>query len=214
LRGADRFNAAIKAQDEATKNSGMEAAKKDFKDAVDAAAKAIELLKAQTPPTDPAALKSYNTNKYFALIARADAMRLFVPKVDPTQADAGITAYQEYIEAETDAAKKSKAQLELAKMLFDALAYDKAVSAYQKVLESSPDNIEAMYGLGLTLVNVGYSENNKEKLQQGVNYLQTFADKAPADDSRKAEVKGIVDELKKSQNVTPQKTTPTRRRGQ
>ncbi|HKC65734.1 MAG TPA: carboxypeptidase regulatory-like domain-containing protein [Pyrinomonadaceae bacterium] len=214
-RGVDRFNAAVKLTDDAAKISGMEAAKKDFKDAVDAATKALELIKSETAPTDPAALKNYESSKYFALLARAEAMRLYVPKVDPTQVDAGLTAFQEYLAAETDSTKKATAELNIAKMLFDAQAYDKAVPAYQKVLESSPDNIEAMYGLGLTLVNVGYSESNKEKLQQGVNYLQTFADKAPATDARKAEVKGIVDELKKSQNVTPQKTTPTgRRRGQ
>lgn len=213
-RGVDRFNAAVKLTDDAAKAAGMDAAKKDFKDAADSATKAVEAIKAQTAPTDPEGQKNYNATKYFALAARAEAMRLYVSKADPSQADAGMAAYQEYIAAETDAARKTKAQLDLAKMLFDALAYDKAMPEYQKVLDSNPGDIEAMYGLGLTLVNVGYSENNKEKLQQGVNYLQSFADKAPENDSRKAEVKGIVDELKKSQNVTPQKTnTGGRRRG-
>lgn len=213
-RGVDRYNAALKVTDEATKKSGLEAAMQDFKDAAQAATKAVELIKAQTPPTDPAALKNFEANKYFALSSRAEAMRLLVSKVDQTQADAGVAAYQEYIDAETDATQKAKAQLALAKMLFDVSAYDKAMPAYQKILDSNPNDIEAMYGLGLTLVNVGYSENNKDKMQQGVNYLQSFADKAPENDSRKAEVKGIVDELKKSQNVTPQKTTTGRRRGQ
>src|SRR5205085_1325302 len=87
-RGVDRYNAAARLTDEAAKTSAMAAAKQDFKDAVDTSTKAIELLKTQTAPTDAEALKSFNANKYYALAARAEAMRLHVSKGDPTQADA------------------------------------------------------------------------------------------------------------------------------
>src|SRR5438874_13691772 len=88
LSGVDRYNASVKSQDEAAKTSGLEAAKQDFRDAAQAATKAVELVKAQTPPTDPAALKNFETNKFFALASRAEAMRLLVGKADPTQVDA------------------------------------------------------------------------------------------------------------------------------
>src|SRR5947209_3870510 len=116
-RGVERYNAAIKSQDEAAKTPGLEAAKQDFRDAAQAATKAVELIKAQTPPTDPAALKNFEANKYFALASRAEAMRLLVGKADPTQVDAGLTAYQEYIAAETAPDKKVKAQVAAAQML-------------------------------------------------------------------------------------------------
>src|ERR687884_494212 len=41
-RAVERYNAAITSKDDAAKTSGLEAAKKDFKDAADAATKAVE----------------------------------------------------------------------------------------------------------------------------------------------------------------------------
>lgn len=210
-RGVDRFNAALKATDDATKTSGLEAAKKDFKDAADAATKAVEMLKAQTPPTDPAAQKSFEANKYFALAARAEAMRLYAGKVDPTQSDAAIAAYQEYMAAETDAAKKSRAQLDLAQMLLDAGQADKAYAEFQKALNDNPDNVDALLGAGLSL----FASGDKSKYQDAANYLQRFVDKAPDTHRFKADAKAVLDNLKNQENIKPQKTTtPSRRRGQ
>jgi len=66
------------------------------------------MLKKLTTPTDPNELKQFEANKYFALTARAESMRLFATKVDPTKADAASVAYQEYIAAEPDAIKKEQ----------------------------------------------------------------------------------------------------------
>jgi len=210
-RGVDRFNAALRATDDAAKTSGLEVAKKDFKDSADAATKAIELLKAQTAPTDPAAMKSYEATKFFALAARAEAMRLFVSKVDPSQADAAVAAYQEYMAAETDAAKKSKAQVDLAQMLLDAGKADKAYAEFQRALTDNPDNVDALLGAGLSLFATG----DKGKYQEAANLLQRFVDKAPDTHKFKADAKSTLEFLKTQENVKPQKTAPTpgRRRG-
>jgi tetratricopeptide (TPR) repeat protein len=215
-RGVERFNSAIEAKDDATKSSNLEGAKKDFKDAVDSADQSIKYLKAQTAPapTDKAALDAYNANKLAALSARAEAMRLFVSKSDQSQADAGIAAYEEYLAAETDATKKSKAQLDAAKMLFEANAFDKAVAEYQKILTSNPDNIDALVYAGLSLINVGYSTNDKTKFQEGANYLQRFVDKAPEGHSLKADAKAVLENIKAQQNIKPEKpASGGRRRG-
>src|SRR5436305_4278104 len=211
-RGVDRFNVAIQSKDDAAKTSGLEAAKKDFKDAAEAATKAVETLKAQTAPTDPATQQSFNANKYYALAARAEAMRLFVSKADPTQADAGMAAYQEYIAAETDAAKKAKAQTDMAQMLLDAGQADKAYTEFSKALTDNPDNIDALLGAGLSL----FASGDKGKYQEAANYLQRFVDKAPDTHRFKADAKSALDFLKTQENVKPQKTTTTtggRRRG-
>lgn len=196
----------------AAKTSGLESAKKDFKDSADAATKAIELLKAQTAPTDPAALKGYEANKFFALAARAKAMRLFVGKVDPSQADAAIAAYQEYMAAEPDAAKKSKAQVDLAQMLLDAGKADRAYAEFQKALSDNPDNVDALLGAGLSLFATG----DKGKYQETANLLQRFVDRVPDTHKFKADAKSTLEYLKTQENVKPQKTAPTpgRRRGQ
>jgi len=205
-RAVEKYNAAIQTQDAAAKNAGLEAAKADFKAAAEAANRAVELLNKQPAPTDPEAQKQATANKYFALSARAESMRLFVTKVDQTQVDAGITAFQEYMAAEPDATKKAKAQLDLAQMLFDAGAADKAVVEFKKILDVQPDNIDALYGMGIAEISQGYGASDKAKLQEGVNYLQQYVDKAPDTHRYKAEAKATLAELKNTEKVVPEKT--------
>lgn len=206
-RAVEKYNAAVQNKDEAARNAGLESAKADFKAAADAASQAVEMLKKQPAPTDPEEQKQQTTNKYFALSARAEGMRFFVTKVDPSKADDGITAYQEYMAAEPDAAKKAKAQVDMAQMLLDAGAADKAVAEFKKILDSQPDNVDALYGMGVSEISVGYAGNDKAKLQEGVNYLQQYVDKAPDTHRYKAEAKATLAELKSTENVVPEKTT-------
>lgn len=209
-RGVERYNAAVKSTDEAAKTSGLEAAKQDFRDAAQAATKAVELTKAQTPPTDPAALKNFEANKYFALASRAEAMRLLISKADPTQADAGLAAYQEYIAVETAPAQKVKAQVAAAQMLLDIGQGAKAAEEFRKILAASPDNVDAELGLGLSLFSTG----DKANFQEAANHLQRFIDKAPDTHPLKQSAKESLDYLKTQENVKPERTSsPARRRG-
>src|SRR5215510_8460657 len=86
-RGVERYNAAVKAADDAAKNTGLEAAKGDFKAAADASGKASTMIKAQAAPTDPAEVQRYNANKYAAFLTYAESMRLFVTKADQSQGE-------------------------------------------------------------------------------------------------------------------------------
>ncbi len=208
-RGVDRFNAAIQTKDDAAKTSGLESAKADFKAAAEAATKAAELVKNEPAKTDPNEQKQQATNKYYALAARAEAMRLFVSKADPSQADAGIAAFQDYIAIETDSAKKARAQLDLAQMLLDAGAGDKAFAEYKKILATNPDDPDANLGAGLAL----YSTGDKAKFQEAANYLQHFVDKAPDTHKFKNDAKALLTELKNTENVVPERTaSPSRRK--
>lgn len=221
LRGVDRFNAAVKSDDPAAKTSGMETAKADFKASADAANQAVELLKKLTTPTDPTELKQFEANKYYALTARAESMRLFITKVDGTKAEAAATAYHEYMAVEPDAVKKTKAQYDLAQMLFDAGAYDKAKVEYEKILAEKPDDAEALSNMGLILFNFGALKEGEGKkdeakamYQQAANYLQQFVEKAPDTHKFKADAKAVLEALKSQQNVQAEKPAgrPPRRR--
>jgi len=203
-RGVDKYNASIKNKDAAA----TEAAKADFKAAAEAANAAANLLKKEPAATDPTEQKQQEANKYAAFSVRAEAMRLFVTKTDPTQADAGAAAFQDYISVETDPAKKSRAQLDLAQMLLDAGSGDKAYAEYQKILAANPDDVDANLGAGLALFSIG----DKGKYQDAANYLQHFVDKAPDTHKFKNDAKAILAELKSTENVTPEKTTPARRK--
>lgn len=209
-RGVQRFNESVKLSDDAAKTAGMDAAKKDWSEASEASAKAVQLAKAQTGG-DAEQQKSQTSNKYFALLARGEAMRFVASKVDQTKADEAFAAMQEYIAAETDPAKKLKAQLDAAQMYFDSGNAVKAAEAFQAVLSSNPDNLDATLGVGLALFGTG----DKNKYQEAANYLQRFVDKAPDNHPLKASAKESLDYLKKQENVQPQRNAggSNRRRG-
>lgn len=202
-RGVERYNTSIRSKtlDVAGKNAATEGAKADFKAAAEASAKAVSLIKAQTAPTDPAELARYNGNKYAAMMTQAESMRLYVSKVDRSQAPAGIAAFKDYIAVETDPAKKGKAQLDLAQMLLDSGAADKAYTEFQTILSSQPESPDANLGAGLAL----YALNDKAKFQEAANYLQKFVDVAPDSHQYKTAAKEILAEMKAQQNITPEK---------
>jgi len=207
-RGVDKYNAAIQTKDKEAQTSGLESAKADFKAAADAANKAADLLKKVPAATDPEEQKQQTVNRYATMSARAEAMRLFVTKADASQADAGIAAFQDYIAVETDPAKKSKAQLDMAQMLLDAGDGDKAYAEYKKILAEKPDDPDANLGAGLAL----YSTADKTKYQEAANYFQHFVDKAPDTHKFKNDAKDILANLKNTENVVPEKMTPPPRR--
>jgi tetratricopeptide (TPR) repeat protein len=207
-RGVEKYNAAIQTKDDAGRTAGIEAAKADFKAAAESADKAVELVKKEPAATDPNDQKRHDANKYTAMNVRAEAYRLYVSKGDPGQADAGIVAFQEYMAVETDPAKKSKAQVDLAQMLLDAGAADKALAEYQKILAVTPDDPDANLGAGLAL----YSTGDKAKYQEAANYFQHFVDKAPDTHKFKNDARDILANLKNTENVTPERITPQRRK--
>ncbi len=210
-RAVEKYNAAIQSKDDAAKTAGIEAAKADFTAAAESANKAVELLNKQPAPTDPNEQKQQQTNKYFALQSRAEAMRLFAMKVDQTKAGEAATAYQEYEAAETDPAKKTKAEKDYAELLFqtagDQAGYEKAIAEFQKILAKTPDDPDALLRVGQALFNIGALNNNdKAKYQEASNYLQRFVDKAP-DSQLRTEAKELIETMKQQANVTPEKTT-------
>jgi tetratricopeptide (TPR) repeat protein len=214
LRGVNKYNEALKATDDAAKTAGFAAAKADFTAAKDTSAKAVELIKKHAAAaTDPTEQQRQNLNKLAALNVYAETMRLFVTKVDGSQADAGAAAFQEYLAIETDPERKAKAEQALAQMLFDANAFDKALLQYQKILETNPDNLDALLRSGMALFNIGAMNNDKAKYQEAANYLARFVEKAPDTDAMKADAKAILENLKAQENVKPEKTAaPARRR--
>lgn len=209
-RGVERFNAAVRSKtlDDAGRAAALQTAKDDFKAAADASTKAVTLIKALPVPTEAAELQRYNGNKYAAMITQAESMRLYVSKGDPTQAEAGLAAYKDYLTVETDPAKKAKGQLDMAQMLLDAGAADKALVEFKQILATTPDSPEANLGAGLAV----YASGEKASFQEAANYLQKFVEVAPDSNPMKADAKAILTELKNTENVTPEKTKSSPRR--
>jgi hypothetical protein len=110
--------------------------------------------------------------------------------------------------AELDPANKNKWEIIKADLYRLAFRLDEAVAGYKGVLASDPNNIDALYGIGLALL----SSSEKEKLQESANYLSEFVSRAPANDSRIASAKETIEALKRQFSIEAEKPT-TRRKG-
>ncbi|HEX7331849.1 MAG TPA: carboxypeptidase regulatory-like domain-containing protein [Pyrinomonadaceae bacterium] len=211
-RGVERFNSTImsKSLDDAGKSAGLQAARDDFKAAAETSGKAVTLIKAQPAPTEATEVQRYNANKYAAMLTYSESMRLYVTKGGgAAEADAGIAAYKEYIAVEMDPAKKAKAQVDMAQMLLDAGAADKALNEFKAILAATPDNPEANLGAGLAVYGIG----DKAKFQEAANYIQRFVEVAPDTHPMKDDAKAVLQALKESENVTPDKgSRPARKK--
>jgi len=187
-------------------NSGnRDAAKQDFLDSIEAMNKALTGLEAQEK--DPkmkndAAQNKNNRRAYFMTRTESEAI-LGGKYGDSTQAEAAVKDYQVVAELTDDPAKKKEYTLKGAKVLFDSGKVEESIAAYQKILETDPDNIDVLYELGLAYANVA-------KFQESANTLQKFLDKAPESNPKVAEVKSVIAELVKGNNITPPKSEPSR----
>lgn len=198
--------------DPATKAAELEKAKADFLASMDAYEKGLKVLAAAKAP-DAATQATYDKSKFNILNNYIESYRLIVrTKADASKAKDAVPVYEQYLAAETDPAKKLAARLVLADILREAGESEPAIVAYRGVLEASPDNADALAGIGLSLFNVGVSEDNKAKMQEGLNFMTKFADTAPDTHPLKASVRDAVDYLKTEQKLAPQKVAPSKRK--
>lgn len=207
-RSVDRYNKVVKSTDPTEKVEGFGLARKDLADSADGLLKAWNIIKnaAAADAPDPMI-------KLGVLRASRDTFRKAVQteQVDPTVIEAAKILIPEYISVETDAAKKAEANLIFADLYRVTADSPNAITAYKKILESTPDDPDALAGAGLSLVNLGYINTDKAMLQEGVNYLQKFVNLAPDAHKLKADAAALIESLKKEQNVTPQKTPPKKK---
>jgi tetratricopeptide (TPR) repeat protein len=85
---------------------------------------------------------------------------------------------------------------------------DDAVAAYKKALAADPNNFDALYGLGLTLI----ASTERAQIQEGANTLAEFVAKAPPTDKRVPIVKDALEGVKNAYKVEAEKPAPTRRK--
>jgi tetratricopeptide (TPR) repeat protein len=210
-RGFEAYERSVKG-DPANKAAELEKAKADFLASMDAYEKGLKVLAAAKAAT-PADQTAYDKSKFNILNNYVESYRLIVKtKADVSKAKDAPPVYEQYFAAETDPARKLAARLTLADLLREAGESEPAIVAYRAVLESAPDNADALAGIGLSLFNVGVSEDNKAKMQEGLNYMTKFADTAPDTHPLKASVRDAVDYLKTEQKLAPQKVAAPRKK--
>lgn len=202
-RAIDGYNLGIK--DTANKASLHEKSKEDFLASIVASQKTLDLI---AKVTDPIEAGKYAQNKSKALFNLLESRRLlFATSLDISQPNELVSALEAYLQVETDAAAKLKAQVGVGDGLRSTGNSALAVPIYRKVLETDPSHVEATGGLGLSLFDVGVSNTNKEQMQEGLNIMQKFTELAPDTHPLKASTKDAVAYLKDVEKLMPQKTT-------
>ncbi len=200
-RSVDKFNAAAKAKD----NAGKEVARADFKAATEASEKAVAAyrqLQSKKAAGNTAGGGAQTPDPMLGYLAdRSESYRLALQTSAPIDNDAATKAIEEYINAETDVAKKDKAQSSLGDALFFANRIDDAIAKFREVLAKNPNNLDAMFGLGLALASKVVDVNKDTAiLVEARDTLQQFVSKAPEGYPRKQDavesVKYLDDTMK------------------
>ena len=191
-RGYASYAQGAKSTDAAQKKQMFESAKKDWTTAIDSFSNGLKILKGATA-ADAEAQKNYDATKFNILSNLIEVHRLMSKSgVDTSKSAEAKAAYDEYLAIETDAAKKAKAQTTLGDILREGNDSDNAIIAYKAALVTSPDNPDALAGLGLSLFNAGVVSDNTPQKQEGLNYMQRFAEVAPDNHPLKSSVRTLL----------------------
>lgn len=186
--GVDLFNQ--KKRDEA---------KPHFEKAIAAVNKALAVATSSTEPAAPTDLIVY-----YNILAKNAGLLVEYYGV----ADIVDNTLKTIEKAETlDTANKGKWGVTRANMLRFSGRTDEAIAAYKAVLATEPNNVDAIYNMGLTLLG----STDKEKLQEAANALADFVSKAPAEDKRVPDARNSLEVLKNEFKVQAEK--PSKRRG-
>jgi len=211
LRAVDAFNGINKITDTQAKVAAQTKVQQDLADAVDAYNKSWTMLKGAPPAEvkDP-------EQKMKALNGARETFRIMsiTRLVDTTKTELAKNLMAEYMTVETDQAKKTEAQRILGDIYLASGELDSAVAEYKKVLAINPSDADALAGIGFSMVSIGAMTKEagdavkaKEQYQEAINYLQKFIDSAPANHKYLADAKSSIEDVKKEQNVQPQKVT-------
>ncbi|HZM89305.1 MAG TPA: tetratricopeptide repeat protein [Blastocatellia bacterium] len=104
--------------------------------------------------------------------------------------------------AETlDATNKNKWGVLKADMFRSAGRTEEAVAAYKAVIAADPLFVDALYGLGLTLI----ASTERAQIQEGANTLADFVAKAKPEDKRVPIVKDALEGVKNAYKVEAEK---------
>lgn len=205
-RALINYNTMVQSKDKAEKDDLRPKVNKDFEDAIAAYNQAWTLIKSAKPDEVAKIQKAFDDNKVRTLTSVQDAVNLMIRTEGTSEAqkDNVRTLMTEYIAFEKDSKKKEAAQVELGLYMLRVYDFESAVVEYRKALALSPNNPDAVGGLGLALWTVTYGGDDTARKQEALNYMQHFLDSAPGNHPLREGIDSGVEDLK-AQKLKPQK---------
>ena len=196
-RGAVRYNASLKLEDEAARAYEKEAVRREIVEAAALATDAVGRMKSANVWDAVWNAEAYETNRPAAFAARAQALGLLASRFDKSRADEALAAMREYMEVEPDGPRKMQARLYAGQMLLDVGRGAEAAAEYRKVLAADPANLDATLGAGLGLFQTG----DRARYAEAETHLRRFVERAPENHPLRTSAKDALDFM--SQHGTP-----------
>lgn len=169
-------------------NSGQrQLALESFALAAETAKKGADMVPAEKAAEKP---------NYLTLHAQAIAV---TARFDNSKVPDAVAAYEQLMQMQTTPEEKLKSQNAIGEIYLNAAMANEAIQAYRKTLETSPENLDALRGLGMALVQTA----DESKYPEVIEVMTKFTDKASkqaATDPKRAqeleEAKQIIVALK------------------
>ena len=196
-RAKTRYYNANQTSDDLARKQMLDAARSDLRSALETSMKFFNLMISSPEPANPALTDIYRFHKIHAYFLRAQANYLMTKLVDESYATNAVTAAEDFVTVETDTHRKILAQLDIGEMLIYVGKLREAFGAFQKVLLDDPSNENALLGAAVTLINLSVEANEKNSLDQGIEYLAQFVSKAGDKHPIRASAEEVLRYLKK-----------------
>ena len=221
--GFNLYVEGAKQADAAARLAKYGSAKEQYYKALAAFDQAMPILKSAPPATDPKDIANRASITTSLFETGIEVHRLMaVAQIDTSRVADAEKMINDYNAVETDPVKKLKATSTLGDIMRNAADFEKAIASYKAVLDAQPDNTEVMAKLGLSYVGQATTVDppNKEQMQEGLNYMQKYADTvqilptdSQTDKDFKQSVKDTVEYLKTEQKLKAQPAkAPARKR--
>jgi tetratricopeptide (TPR) repeat protein len=221
--GFNLYVEGAKQADAAARLAKYGSAKEQYYKALAAFDQAMPILKSAPAATDPKDIANRASITTSLFETGIEVHRLMaVAQIDTSRVADAEKMINDYNAVETDPVKKLKATSTLGDIMRNAADFEKAIASYKAVLDAQPDNTEVMAKLGLSYVGQATTVDppNKEQMQEGLNYMQKYADTvqilptdSQTDKDFKQSVKDTVEYLKTEQKLKAQPAkAPARKR--
>lgn len=212
---------STKTTDAAAKAAALGQAKAHWAKAIEAFNRGLKMLNEELNPSgsapvnitgtgraaaSPDEIASYKTTQLQTLTNAVEVYRLTIlTKADEGRAEESTPVFEQYLELEPDAAKRTKVRETFAKIMLGAGDIDRAVNAYRQAMADQKDNPDIVFGLGISLIGKAYTTGEKSDFQEAANYLKKFLDMAPKDHKDRDDAQATLDAIKADPGVSPKK---------